>query len=168
HSGLKFDRLQHLADALIVGAQGLALQTPRKGVGVATRGARSLGESQGGPHEVGEPGDELHHQRSSASASRARKTVSPSISTTGLSPTLARSRSWVFMPMPAIAATRHQREKSLPAVVTTSGSQPVLLTATSTAKPTANHGSSGGRGPPVPLASARVHITANTITGSSI
>ncbi|MNT48336.1 hypothetical protein D3C72_1851110 [compost metagenome] len=47
------------------------------------------------------------------------------------------------------------------------GSQPVLLSATSAAKATANHGSSGGRWPPTALPVARVNITANRITGSS-
>jgi len=46
------------------------------------------------------------------------------------------------MPIPAIAATRHQRENSLPALATAPGNQPVLLIATSTAKATANIGSS--------------------------
>ena len=74
------------------------------------------------------------------------------------------------MPMPAIAATRHQRETSLPPLASGAGSQPVLLIATSTAKATANQGSSGGRLPPAapPSARARVSITANTITGTSI
>ena len=82
-----------------------------------------------------------------AKVSAARKTVSPIISTTGFKPTVISSFSWVFMPMPAIEATSSQRERSLPVLATTSGSQPVLLTTTSNAKPTAKPGSSGGRGP---------------------
>ena len=109
-------------------------------------------------------------QCSSASTSTIRNTVSPTISNTGLRPTVTSSFNCVFMPMPAIDATRHQRENSLPPCVTALGSTPVLLIATSTAKATANHGSSGGRGP---LAScvdmrARTNMTANTITGTSI
>lgn len=74
------------------------------------------------------------------------------------------------MPMPAIAATRHQRDNSLPERVNAAGSQPVLLIATSTAKATANPGSSGGRGPaPADAPSCRrASSTAATITGSSI
>ena len=71
------------------------------------------------------------------------------------------------MPIAAIEATRHQRDRSLPAVARSRGSQPVRLMATSAAKATANQGSSGGY-----FASAakreRDTVTANTITGSSM
>ena len=77
-------------------------------------------------------------------------------------PRVASSLNCVFMPMPAIAATRHQREMSLPASGSGVGIQPVLLMATSTAKATANQGSSGGRGPPVRLAGARACTSPRT------
>ena len=48
------------------------------------------------------------------------------------------------MPMPAMAATRHQRESSLPLLAR--ARQPAgALTATNSAKTTVNQGSSGGR-----------------------
>jgi len=64
-------------------------------------------------------------QRKSASASNARNRVSPTISSTGLTPTVTSSFSWVFMPMPAMEATRNQRDTSLPAACSGLGTKPV-------------------------------------------
>ena len=91
----------------------------------------------------------------------------------------ASGRRW---PVPSVASSCRCRRSPPPgtsarrrcrALATATGSQPVLLIATSTAKATANQGSSGGR---LPGAAGVAHvgeagatsITANTITGSSI
>ena len=83
-----------------------------------------------------------------ARVSAARNTVSPTISSIGFRPTAARSFSWVFMPMAAIETTSTSARGRCRPWPCRRGSQPVLLIATSSAKPTANHGSSGGRAPP--------------------
>ena len=84
-------------------------------------------------------------------------------------PTAASSLSWVFMPMAAMAITRHQRDSSLTPLWTMAGTQPVLLMQASTRKPTANMGSSGGRLSKAPSAPCiRVIMAAATITGSSM
>ena len=49
----------------------------------------------------------------------------------------------VFMPMAAIAITRHARETAPPQSTTVAGIQPMLFTATKSAKTTANQGSTG-------------------------
>ena len=54
------------------------------------------------------------------------------------------------MPMPAMAATRHQRETSLPAPCTALGSQPVLLIATSTREGDGEPGQQRRALPPAP------------------
>jgi len=88
---------------------------------------------------------------------------------TGIQPTADRSRMLVFMPRPAMAVTRHQRDNSTAPPRRGSGAQPKLLIATMTKKATANHGRSGGR---FPLSSAsprsRVTRAATMITGASM
>ncbi|MCY1373294.1 hypothetical protein D9M69_605590 [compost metagenome] len=107
-------------------------------------------------------------QCSIASTSAPRNTVSPTINRMGLIPTDASSLSCVFMPSALMAITRHQRDRLFPASCTACGMKPVLLAAARTTKPTANHGSSGGRLLPGSAPRTRVIMAAQRITGSSI
>ncbi|MNP56288.1 hypothetical protein D3C76_1510030 [compost metagenome] len=76
--------------------------------------------------------------------------------------------SWVFIPRALMDTTRHQRDSSLTPPCTAGAIQPVLLMHARIRKPTANHGSSGGRLPVGSAPCIRVIMAAVTITGSSM
>ncbi|MNV95032.1 hypothetical protein D3C71_1898840 [compost metagenome] len=72
------------------------------------------------------------------------------------------------MPSALMEITRHQRDSSLTEPCTAGATQPVLLMQARIKKPTANHGSNGGRLPVGSAPCMRVIIAAVTITGSSM
>src|SRR5207253_1799744 len=83
----------------------------------------------------------FHFHAITPSTIPARTSVSSTISITGLSPMSTSDLSEVFMPMAAIAVTRHMRESVDPASIAGAGIQPRLCTTTSAANATANQGS---------------------------